>query len=548
LQRQVLVQFARQGTVRVFTAAVLAVVIGGALSRQPGQSVGSIAGVVVDDRGATVVAAHLTLTAVDRRTARRARTDADGRFVLPGVPAGRYTLSVYKPGYIRTEHGTRVPGGPGALIDLRPDERREDVRVTLPRGGVIAGTILDPDGAPAAGVDVRALRVVARNGERRWQQVGGDRTDDRGSYRVFQLQPGDYLVSAMPDEPGAGYAPVYYPGTIAFQSAGRVRLAPAEERSGVDLQLQLQATVTIRGSLHAGGQAAGCLPSVAILPVASPQWPAPVDAAQASVADGRFEIGDVAPGQYRLSARCAAAGRGQWYWAEREISVGADGLDDLALVLQTGMTVTGRVVFDGLSPPAPTGTRVTLAPLGAEAAEVGGATATGHVDVTGRFAVTGLPPGRYDVVVIPASDGARRWRPHSAIAAGRDALDFGLDVRPRDVVDVLITLSDRTQGVTGTVADETGQPAAAGVVVLFSTDSRYWLPDSRRVHIVPIAPDGGFAVSHVPPGEYRIVAVSGTMTTDDWADPSLLEQLSASAAPVTVARGVHTSRQLQVRR
>ena len=42
---------------------------------------------------------------------------------------------------------------------------------------------------------VQMLRYVYRQGLRQIEPAGSDQTDDRGQYRVFDLEPGEYFVS-----------------------------------------------------------------------------------------------------------------------------------------------------------------------------------------------------------------------------------------------------------------------------------------------------------------------------------------------------------------
>ena len=77
------------------------------------------------------------------------------------------------------------------------------VAIKLPRGGVIAGTVADENGLPAFGVQVRVLQYRVVQGERTLAPVQtanllGEVTDDRGTYRIFGLPPGEYIVSATP--------------------------------------------------------------------------------------------------------------------------------------------------------------------------------------------------------------------------------------------------------------------------------------------------------------------------------------------------------------
>ena len=69
---------------------------------------------------------------------------------------------------------------------------------------MITGVVVDETGEPSPNTQVRAYRYVLTNGQRTLQPAGQDQTDDRGIYRIFQLQPGDYLVSAAPRNQGAG--------------------------------------------------------------------------------------------------------------------------------------------------------------------------------------------------------------------------------------------------------------------------------------------------------------------------------------------------------
>ena len=92
-----------------------------------------------------------------------------------------------------------------------------------------------------------ASRYVYRQGERQIEPAGTDETDDRGQFRVFDLEPGEYFVSvtvaqrtggggrggvggpfgragrggrtgpfaspaAAGDSEATGFAPTYYPG------------------------------------------------------------------------------------------------------------------------------------------------------------------------------------------------------------------------------------------------------------------------------------------------------------------------------------------------
>ena len=87
----------------------------------------------------------------------------------------------------------------------------------------------DDGGEPAFGTEVQAYRFVWQEGERTLRHAGSDTADDRGSFRIGALPPGEYLVMAMP----AGKARIFDDigfmpklGNVEAMSVGRmVRLS-----------------------------------------------------------------------------------------------------------------------------------------------------------------------------------------------------------------------------------------------------------------------------------------------------------------------------------
>ena len=126
----------------------------------------------------------------------------------------------------------------------------------MPRGSVVSGTVSDELGNPMPGIMVRLMRFQYAQGVRELVPAGGGQTDDRGIYRIWGLDPGEYYVSAVspnfngggpiPLMPGGrggpfgrggpppdvrpsqeidvGYAPTYYPGVPSVFEATAVTL------------------------------------------------------------------------------------------------------------------------------------------------------------------------------------------------------------------------------------------------------------------------------------------------------------------------------------
>src|SRR5438105_917423 len=77
-------------------------------------------------------------------------TDETGHFSFTALPAGRYTLSVTRLGFLRQGYGARKFSGGGTPFSLAADQHMKDVVFKLSPQSVIAGKVLDEDGDPVA--------------------------------------------------------------------------------------------------------------------------------------------------------------------------------------------------------------------------------------------------------------------------------------------------------------------------------------------------------------------------------------------------------------
>ena len=180
--------------------------------------------VVVAGTGQPARRARVTLNATEGGGSRTATTDENGRYGFSALAAGRYSLSASKTGHVGVTFGATRPGRPGTPIQLGDGEKFEAV-LQLPRGSVITGTVLDEHGEPTPGTPVRAMRYVMQAGRRTLQQSGTGSTDDRGIYRVYGLQPGEYLVSAVPRNTGPTVDVARLQAELESLSSGSARWA-----------------------------------------------------------------------------------------------------------------------------------------------------------------------------------------------------------------------------------------------------------------------------------------------------------------------------------
>ena len=129
-------------------------------------------------------------------------TDDSGRFELRGLRAGRYTVLATRTGYVTFSYGQRRSSEAGRSIEVGIAQTVNGIELSLPRGGVITGTVVDQYGEPLVGAPVEVMRPRFVNGVRRMVSMGpltgADLTDDRGHFRVHGLEAGTYYVAAGP--------------------------------------------------------------------------------------------------------------------------------------------------------------------------------------------------------------------------------------------------------------------------------------------------------------------------------------------------------------
>ncbi len=176
--------------------------------------------IVAADTGQPLRKAQVRIFSPELRENRTTTTDVQGRYEFKELPAGRYTINANKGSYVTLSYGQTRPFEAGKPLEVQNGQTVERVDFSLPRGGIIAGRILDEFGEPMSDVQVAAQRYQYMQGRRLLPAGRPAMTNDIGEFRVFGLAPGQYYLSAnlrngmMGDtDDRSGYAPTYYPGT-----------------------------------------------------------------------------------------------------------------------------------------------------------------------------------------------------------------------------------------------------------------------------------------------------------------------------------------------
>jgi hypothetical protein len=272
-------------------------------------------------------------------TQKTAQAGETGEFVFHGLAKAHYTLSAQKPGFAAGFIGRDFQPN---QIDLTDNVTGAQVRLSPP--GVIEGKVVDQDDEPLLGVQILALQVQVNDGVRDTSAPRSVATDDRGIYRIANLQPGRYYIKAAGKSGGTyryvgdtnpyysswqSFAPVYPGDARTLDSATPVTIDPGTN-AAADFHLRLEPAFRIRGTIQNAPSGAVTFELV--------QGAERVAASRSSLnaSTGRFEVQDVTPGAYLLRVEEAGKLRG-----EVPVMVSDADVNDVTVSLSPPVTVKG---------------------------------------------------------------------------------------------------------------------------------------------------------------------------------------------------------------
>jgi protocatechuate 3,4-dioxygenase beta subunit len=471
-------------------------------------------------------------------------TDTSGRFELTQVPAGAYTLSAARAGYLTIQYGQLRPREAGRTFDIRNGDVLEGVELAMYRGGVLSGRVLDESGDPAAGVRVEAIESRYIRGRR--VPVAAKyvfATNDAGEYRLSGLDPGSYQIRASTtdvwesDDGKATYvhAVTWYPGVTTGDRPESVNVAIVQEVSGLDLKLIPGRAAKIAGVLlDAGGQPmAGQQVNLDVISrgIGGALVSAGYGGTAKTDAQGRFEVTKLAPGEYN------AYGGSPSDRVAVPVTVNDGETKQITLASRRSVAAAGTIVTDdGAALPFPMA-RLRIDPILADPDVVfprWGAPTPGAPKPDGTFRIPSLEGAHlFRVNGLPPD-----WMLKSVVLGDRDVIDAPVAfVRGMpDVEGIRLVLSRGGASIDGDVADGGGRPAPDVTVIAFAENSALWGIASRFIRTARPDSKGHYAIAGLPPGVYRVIA-RDTVTTGQWEDPEFLQSLIKDAARIELADG-----------
>jgi hypothetical protein len=520
---------------------------------------GRIRGRVVSaDNGSPLRRAQVRIVAAEQRVMKSATTDAEGRYEFTELPAGRYSVSVTRNGFVTLSFGQQRPFEQGKPLDLANGQIAEKIDFALPRGGVIAGRITDEVGEPLAGAGVRAMRYQYQpDGHRRLMSasvMGGPfsiQTDDLGQFRLYGLMPGSYVVSASmnmntftppgmtvgsgSNDGGDGYAPTYYPGTASETEAQAVTVSIGQEASAFFSMVPARLSKVSGVIRNSQGR-----PPTNVMFLIRTKDNMGFGSGGMVGTDGAFTLQNIPPGEYFLEVRpnmgrpgaTAGTPATEPEFASVPLTVAGQDIAGLVVIMGAGGTVSGRVIVENgtLQSGVVPGQPPAIFFSGAEPFGYMGAREPGLVNASGEFELKGVI-------------GKGTFRPtgtslalKSVTLEGRDITDTPFEMKAgAHVAGLEITLSNTQTTLSGRVQSGLGV-AKDYVVVTFPSNLREGDLPTRFIRTVRPDQDGKYLTKGLPPGDYFAVAMEAIEQGEQW-DPAFQDRVKPRATNFRLSEG-----------
>jgi len=539
--------------------------------------------VLSGDTSRPIKRARVFISSAELPGGRGLLTDENGAFDFADLPAGRYTITASKSGYIQLSYGQRRPLQAGTPLQLLEGQQLKGVDFALPRGGVISGRVSDETGDVMPGVLVSVMRYQYMQGDRRLVPAGQAQTDDRGLYRVWALNPGDYYVSAVARGEGLGgrgvpaqalaavaaavagrggpggrgggggfaafgaagaadeqdqlmYAPTYYPGVGSAAEARAITVGVSQDVGDIDFSLQLVRTARVSGRVENPDGSRLAQGNVNLTPRGNARAGGLGNNYGGRIeGDGQFSINNVPPGQYTLRAR--NNDRDAPLSTSQPLSVSEGDLSNVLVVLQTGGSLSGSIVFQPGATAVPGDvTQVRITAPSTEPDDNIGPTPNPRVNKDGTFTIDGVSVGAH-LIRPNGGGGLRGWTLKSVAIDSRDVTDTPIEIKSgQKINNVVVTFTDRVNEIDGSVTDARGTPVTEYTVLAFTTNSALWRPQSRQIATARPDQTGMFKIRNLPAGEYYVVTVDPS-EQGEWFEPAYLDQHRAGAVRVTLGEG-----------
>jgi len=447
------------------------------------------------------------------------RTNSYGIFEFLNVPGGAYLVNASRRGFAPVHYGQKRWNAPGTPVVLNQDET-VTISIRLPRYGGITGYVVDEND-----VGMSEHEVLAYRNTRPPRVVAKFPTDDRGWFRIWGLEPGNYLIRTAGHKYEDGdYLPTFFRETLRVDEAAQVQVALDEDTPDVRVRPFPGKLLNLAGSVMT------CYPGQTVtLTLVSDMG------RETITTGGSFEFYGKPPGNYEIFGETPAE--------KGRVACGA--YVPLALENRDSTNVTVPLVrlaevsvgFDGL-----TGLDPNRIPVQIRRKDLAGESEPMPLRLVNG--ATALNPGRWELRLQPSpSYVATDFRVSRGEHIENARADGWVEILVRGYTGATFTLSNKPGGIHGVVMGPGHEPVPGAPVLIEAWDP---MLNRRILELRTVRADmqGRYQIFGLAPGTWRILSTVDLETPD----AAEMEALYPKTVKVELARDLQLDLDLSVLR
>ncbi len=472
---------------------------------------GSISGTVTNTSGSPID--NISVYVYDAATGDyvlSSYTEADGSYVVSGVPTGNYKVQFrdHHQGYLTEWYNDKPDLDSADPIAVTAPDDVSGINAQLAMGGSISGKVTDQDGNPIENVEINIYNAATVS------YITYSYTDSSGNYVVSGIPSGEYKVRFYDN--ASLYSTEWYNDKPDSSSADPIVVTAPEDVSGINAQLTKGGSISGTVTDQDGSPIAGVDVDAYAM---DGDW---ISGAQTD-ALGKYVVGGIPSGQYKVQFYASYFGYVNEWYNDKPNSNSADPIavtapnevSGIDAQLIKGGSISGNVANTSGEPIK------DIYVLVCDVA-TGDYLYSSSTDAAGNYVVSGVPSGQYKVHFRDYHQGyLTEWYNDKPDFDSADPIAV---TAPNDVSGVNAQLV-MGGSISGKVTDQDGNPIENVEINVYTMDGD-WIAD------VQTDADGGYVVSGIPSGQYKLRFYAGYFGyVTEWYND---KPDSSSADPIAV--------------
>lgn len=468
-----------------------------------------------------------------------AKTDSNGNYRIEGVSAGNYFISVEASDFVDMEQ--ERPWDQPRRLSLSGKEMLNGIDFDLLPGGTVSGTVKDNTGTPMAKEQVLLTWVDPKPGPTMFVSFKWARTDDLGTFKVPNVVPGRYTVSAGSQSSGLtigsgrpAYRRTFYPDVSDESKAKVIEVKEAGEVSNVDINVGAPIKIfAIAGRIidaNTGQPVPNTRYALNIFKSGRPAGR--ISQAGTSNESGEFRVDRVPQGSYSVSVPASLIPVDEpatrFLGESVPVDVSNQDVSGIEVRVVAGASVSGVVILEGTSDRAAIAKQLQRRLVISSIPKPPGRVSTWitNLGADGSFSVSGLGAGSLSLQFMSADVNEPTLFRWERLERNSVELPRNMEINSGDQISGLrIILVYAIGSVRGQVKLENGSllQNTPLVVRLYADNPR----DTANLPGAFVDSRGHFLLENVPAGKYKL-------SVQNWTSGTLIK---AARQDIVVAEG-----------